>query len=318
MQTLIQNHFASLNWDIEPISLYEPIGYTLSAGGKRIRPQLVLMGAELFGGDIKAALPLATAIEVFHNFTLLHDDIMDNADTRRGRATVHKKWNANTAILSGDAMLIKAYQQLEQVQANKLPELLKLFSQTALEVCEGQQYDMNFEESDVVSLDEYFTMIRLKTAVLLATALKMGAISADANPIDAEHLYQFGINIGIAFQLRDDYLDVYGNEATFGKKIGGDIMCGKKTFLLINALEKGSKSHQQTIKQLLASETIEGKEKVNAITEIYNQLELPALCQEAMERYYNLAMQELQAITTAKTTIEPCVALAQKLMGRND
>ena len=261
---------------------------------------------------------MATAIEVFHNFTLLHDDIMDNADTRRGRATVHKKWNANTAILSGDAMLIKAYQQLEQVQANKLPELLKLFSQTALEVCEGQQYDMNFEESDVVSLDEYFTMIRLKTAVLLATALKMGAISADANPIDAEHLYQFGINIGIAFQLRDDYLDVYGNEATFGKKIGGDIMCGKKTFLLINALEKGSKSHQQTIKQLLASETIEGKEKVNAITEIYNQLELPALCQEAMERYYNLAMQELQAITTAKTTIEPCVALAQKLMGRND
>ena len=318
MQTLIQKHFEGLNWSIEPQSLYEPIGYTLSAGGKRIRPQLVLMGSALFGGTLEKALPAATAIEIFHNFTLLHDDIMDNADTRRGRATVHKKWNANTAILSGDAMMIKAYQQLEGISAEKLPEILTLFSQTALEVCEGQQYDMNFEVSEAVSLEDYFTMIRLKTAVLLAGALKMGAIMADADEKDANHLYEFGINIGIAFQLRDDYLDVYGNEATFGKKIGGDIMCGKKTFLLINALEKGTKSQQQTIKQLLASKSIEGKDKVTAITEIYNQLDLPHVCQGAMEHFYQKAISELDAITTHKNDKEPFIDLAEKLMGRND
>ena len=272
MESLIEKELERVSVEQSPVGLYAPIGYALSSGGKRIRPRLVLMGCELFGGDVKAALPLATAIEVFHNFTLLHDDIMDNADTRRGRATVHKKWDANTAILSGDAMLIKAYEQLEGVAASKLPELLHLFSRTALEVCEGQQYDMDFEQSAQVSLSDYFNMIRLKTAVLLGAALKMGAIVANASAEDANHLYAFGINIGIAFQLRDDYLDVYGNEQNFGKKIGGDILCGKRTFLLINAFDRCTASQKQSIGLLLGNVLISDDATIIVITVISTPL----------------------------------------------
>lgn len=318
LHTVISNQFDELDWNIEPKNLYAPIAYTLAAGGKRIRPTLVLMACKLFGGDISKAIKPAIAMEVFHNFTLLHDDVMDNADTRRNRMTVHKKWDVNTAILSGDAMLIKAYQFLENVDADKLPAVLNLFSQTALEVCEGQQYDVDFESREDVSLDEYFTMIRLKTGVLLAACLKLGALLAGAADCDAQAIYDFGIAIGIAFQLRDDYLDVYGNEKTFGKKIGGDIMCGKRTFLLINALKHGSVSQRQTILQLLKNNTIGSEEKIAAVTDIYNKLNMPEVCSIAMEEYYNKAIDALSSINQSDDAKAPFIELAKKLMGRLD
>ncbi len=316
---LINRHFESIGWDIEPHNLYDPIAYTLEAGGKRIRPTLVLMACRLFGGDVEKALMPATAIEVFHNFTLLHDDVMDNADTRRKRMTVHKKWDVNTAILSGDAMMIKAYQFLENVPADKLPAALSLFSRTAIEVCEGQQYDVDFERRDDVTIEEYYRMIRLKTAVLLAGSLKLGAILADAPADDADALYDFGIAIGIAFQLRDDYLDVYGDERTFGKKIGGDILCGKRTFLLINALKNGSVSQRQTIGQLLKNGGIPAEEKIAAVTAIYDSLDMPKVCADAMEEYYSRAMQALSRITDKDDAEKaPFVEFARSLMGRTE
>ena len=319
IHALINRHFESIGWDMEPHNLYDPIAYTLEAGGKRIRPTLVLMACRLFGGDVEKALMPATAIEVFHNFTLLHDDVMDNADTRRKRMTVHKKWDMNTAILSGDAMMIKAYQFLEDVPEKKLPAALALFSRTALEVCEGQQYDMDFERRDDVTLEEYFKMIRLKTAVLLAGSLKLGAILADAPDDEADALYDFGIAIGIAFQLRDDYLDVYGDERTFGKKIGGDILCGKRTFLLINALKNGSVSQKLTIAQLLKNSSIPAEEKIAAVTAIYDNLNMPAVCTAAMEEYYNKAMDALARIKSrSDREIAPFVEFARNLMGRNE
>lgn len=223
-----------LNWQNEPRGLYEPIAYELSIGGKRVRPVLTMMACNLFSDDLKAAVAPALGIEVFHNFTLLHDDIMDRADIRRGLPTVHKKWNDNTAILSGDVMLIVAYQLIAQTPMPHLKEVLDLFSKTAAEICEGQQYDVDYEARKKVEIDEYIEMIRLKTAVLLGCALKTGAIIGNASPADANLLYDVGINIGLAFQLKDDLLDVYGDEATFGKKIGGDILCNKKTYLLID------------------------------------------------------------------------------------
>ena len=316
---LINRHFESIGWDIEPHNLYDPIAYTLEAGGKRIRPTLVLMACRLFGGDVEKALMPATATEVFHNFTLLHDDVMDNADTRRKRMTVHKKWDVNTAILSGDAMMIKAYQFLENVPADKLPAALSLFSRTAIEVCEGQQYDVDFERRDDVTIEEYYRMIRLKTAVLLAGSLKLGAILADASADDADALYDFGIAIGIAFQLRDDYLDVYGDERTFGKKIGGDILCGKRTFLLINALKNGSVSQRQTICQLLKNGGIPAEEKIAAVTAIYDSLDMPKVCADAMEEYYSRAMQALSRITDKDDAEKaPFVEFARSLMGRTE
>lgn len=316
---LINRHFESIGWNIEPHNLYDPIAYTLEAVGKRIRPTLVLMACRLFGGDVEKALMPATAIEVFHNFTLLHDDVMDNADTRRKRMTVHKKWDVNTAILSGDAMMIKAYQFLENVPADKLPAALSLFSRTAIEVCEGQQYDVDFERRDDVTIEEYYRMIRLKTAVLLAGSLKLGAILADAPADDADALYDFGIAIGIAFQLRDDYLDVYGDERTFGKKIGGDILCGKRTFLLINALKNGSVSQRQTIGQLLKNGGIPAEEKIAAVTAIYDSLDMPKVCADAMEEYYSRAMQALSRITDKDDAEKaPFVEFARSLMGRTE
>lgn len=218
LKEIIQNYFKEIDWNIEPKQLYTPISYALESGGKRLRPMLTLMATKLFGGDINKAMPAAVALEIFHNFTLLHDDIMDRADMRRNRPTVHVKWDDNTAILSGDAMLIKAYQYLSKTETDKKEEILDLFTTTALQVCEGQQYDANFETRTDVTIEEYYHMIYLKTAVLLACALKMGAILGGASKEDANNIYEFGINIGIAFQLRDDYLDCYGDESTFGKK----------------------------------------------------------------------------------------------------
>ncbi len=318
MKDLIVKYFDNIDWDKEPKNLYAPIDYALQSGGKRIRPMLVLMASKLFGGNIEEALRPAAAMEIFHNFTLLHDDVMDNADTRRKRETVYAKWGANTAILSGDAMLIKAYQFLDQVAADKFQEVHQLFSQTALEVCEGQQYDSDFETRSDVTIEEYYEMVRLKTAVLLAGCLKLGAILGNASKEDADYIYEFGIAIGIAFQLRDDYLDCYGDEKTFGKKIGGDILCGKRTFLLIKTLEKCRQSQRQTINQLMSSKTTSPEEKVNAIINIYTDLGMPAICDEAMNRYYDIAIAALKKINKSESEIAPFVEFAQQLMGRKD
>ena len=318
MHKFINEQLKSLDWSISPKELYLPIGYALESGGKRIRPALVLMACELFGGDKERAVGAAMAIEVFHNFTLLHDDIMDNAETRRNRLTVHKKWDANTAILSGDAMMIKSYEFLEQTPVDSWSKIFPIFTRTALEVCEGQQYDMNFELCEEVTLDEYFNMIRLKTAVLLGAALQIGAILGGASNDDAQNLYDFGIAIGIAFQLRDDYLDTYGNENTFGKRIGGDILCGKKTFLLINALQNSEIEGQDKIKKVLMDKTISEQEKIDIIASIYNKLRIPSLCEEAMADYYHRALESLSKISGHKIEKEPFTRLAQQLMGRTD
>ncbi len=318
INALIKQYFDELNIVREPKNLYEPIAYALNTGGKRVRPALVLMAAELFGKDAREVLAPAAAMEIFHNFTLLHDDVMDNAETRRNRATVHEKWNNNTAILSGDAMLIEAYKQIVKVPEDKLSQVLELFSQTAIEVCEGQQYDVDFESRFDVEIEEYYTMIRLKTAVLLAACLKLGAILAEASDEDAQAIYDFGIAIGIAFQLKDDYLDTYGDEKTFGKKIGGDIASGKRSFLLVSTLKLCSKSQCQTIKQLLDVENhIRNEEKIIAIVDIYDKLGVSNICQEEMEKYYNQALECLNRINKTEEELATFVNFAKKLMGRN-
>jgi geranylgeranyl diphosphate synthase type II len=318
LQQQVEEKLAEINWNIEPIGLYQPIDYVLSLGGKRIRPVLTLLACKLFSDNEQAAMPAALAIEVFHNFTLLHDDVMDRADTRRGMPTVHKKWNDNTAILSGDAMLIKAYQFLQQVSADKLPHLLPLFSQTAVEVCEGQQYDVDFENSLDVTLPQYLEMIRLKTAVLLAAGLKMGAIIGGANNQDAQALYDYGINLGLAFQLRDDYLDSFGDAAVFGKKIGGDICCNKKTFLMITALQKAQGEDLQALQNWMnCNDTNRFEEKVQAVLAIYRKLHIDTLCEEAIHNYFTKSVGSLENVQLADNKKEILIKFANDLMGRN-
>ncbi len=275
----------------EPQQLYQPIDYSMSVGGKRIRPILCLMACNLFSDDINKAIKPAVGLETFHNFTLLHDDIMDKADVRRNQPTVHKKWNENTAILSGDAMMIAAYDYFLDLSPELLSLSLKVFNQTALEVCEGQQYDMDFENQLFVDEDSYIEMIRLKTAVLLAAALKIGAIIGGANEKNSHFIYQFGINMGLAFQLQDDYLDTFVDEETFGKRIGGDISENKKTFLLINALKKAP----DLIKPLLNGDLSENK-KIKLVTEIYKKLEIDKLAQTKILEYYQKALYALSEI----------------------
>jgi len=315
---LVQKYFKEACWTAEPKTLFDPIDYAMQSGGKRLRPTLVLMAAELFGADAQKLLQPAAVMEVFHNFTLLHDDVMDHADVRRGRPTVHKKWDENTAILSGDAMLIKAYQMLEMCVDDKLLRpALRLFSQTAIEVCQGQQYDGDFEHMDDVTLEDYYEMVRLKTGVLLAACLKMGALLAGADDEDQRNLYDFGINIGIAFQVWDDYLDCYGDEKTFGKKIGGDILCGKRSFLLVNALKDGKSSQVQTIKQLLKATKIADEQKITAVISIYDQLGLADKCHVAMEEYYKRALESLAKVKKPENEKRVFVKFADSLMGRN-
>lgn len=316
MQNYIEQQLQNIDWNIAPRELYQPIGYALESGGKRLRPTLVLMACELFGGSRTEALPAALAIEIFHNFTLLHDDVMDCADVRRGRPTVHRKWDTNTAILSGDAMMIKAYEQLQRLPEKTLCQVLPIFTQTALQVCEGQQFDINFERCEEVSLTEYYEMIRLKTAVLLAAALKIGAIVGDASEKDADLLYNYGIEVGIAFQLKDDYLDTFGDEKTFGKRIGGDILCGKKTFLLINALDRANDAQRAEIRQTLADKNLPEAEKIAKITDIYQQLDIPKLCEETIEARYQQAVAILHQISDAKNSLQPLEKLAEKLVDR--
>lgn len=304
----------SLDWSKDPKGLYEPIGYTLASGGKRIRPTLAMIASSLFGGKEEEVLPAALALEVFHNFTLLHDDVMDRAEVRRGRPTVHVKWNDNTAILSGDQMLIEAYKLLSHVPTDKLPQVLQWFNTMATGICEGQQYDVDFEQKNEVSIAEYMKMIELKTSVLLAYALKIGGYIAGANPTQLESLYQFGLHIGLAFQIQDDILDVYGNPETFGKAIGGDICCNKKTFLLLTAFEKADPQSKAELQQWLAISN-RNQEKIAAITAIYDHLGVRAAGESAMEEHTTLALAQLDTLPQNEATAQ-LRSLAERLATR--
>lgn len=278
-----------------PKELYEPIDYTLQLGGKRMRPLLVLLACKLFSNDVSEALKPAIGIELFHNFTLLHDDIMDDAPVRRGEEAVHKKWNSNIAILSGDAMMVKAYQNLVQTHSEALKPVLEIFNRTALEVCEGQQLDMNFEMRKDVTIDEYIEMIRLKTAVLLAASLQIGAIIGGASEEQAALLYNFGLNSGIAFQLQDDILDVYGESHKVGKQKGGDIIANKKTYLLLKAEELATSEAESSLNNWLEGQH-QDSEKVQGVTDIYNQLGVKEFAEARMWEYFNLATESLKTV----------------------
>ena len=317
----INKAIASLNWKKEPRGLYEPIEYALAAGGKRIRPTLALIAADtivnggLINGDaIEQTLPAALALEVFHNFTLLHDDVMDKAPIRRGQPTVHVKWNENTAILSGDQMLIEAYKLLSGVPNDKLPQVLKWFNEMATGICEGQQLDVDFEHMSHVSIEDYMHMIELKTSVLLANAMRIGGYIAGANESQQEALYQYGLHIGLAFQIQDDILDVYGDPKTFGKAVGGDICCNKKTILLLTALETADpESKAELLQWLMAKDCNE--EKIAAVTEIYNRLGVRASCETVMEEHTSLALAQLDRLPQNDAT-ERLRELAEKLATR--
>lgn len=309
----IEEALARLTFDQPPRSLFDPITYTLSLGGKRIRPALALMACDLFGGKNEDVLQPALGLEVFHNFTLLHDDLMDEADRRRDKPTVHKLWNPNVAILSGDAMLICAYQLVAKANDKAI---LELFSRTALEICAGQQYDMEFESRSDVTEEEYIEMIRLKTAVLLACALKVGAMIGGASTADADALYDYGIHIGLAFQLQDDLLDVYGDPKTFGKNIGGDILCNKKTFLLINALSVASEEQRQVMEDWMARKSYDAQEKIAAFTNLYNELSIRDLTERRIEDYYRMASEDLVRLSIAPETLSVLKGTCDRLMKR--
>lgn len=288
------SYLASKQWVQEPKNLYEPIDYILKLGGKRIRPVLTLMAADIFGSDYKKALSAALAIEVFHNFTLVHDDIMDAAPLRRGKATVHEKWDINTGILSGDAMLILAYKYFENYTPEVFQELAKLFSKTALEVCDGQQLDVDFETRKKVTIDEYLNMICLKTSVLVAAALKMGAIVAESDAKNASLIYDFGLNLGLAFQLQDDYLDTFGDPETFGKQIGGDIIENKKTFLYLKTLEIADKETKKKLKYFYRKKLKDNSLKIVEVTRIYQMNDIPFLIAKEIEKYTDKAFATLE------------------------
>lgn len=300
----------------EPSELYAPQSYILSLGGKRIRPLLTLIGCDLFRGDVNEAVHAAMTVELFHNFSLIHDDIMDNAPLRRGSVTVHEKWNSNIAILSGDAMLVNAYQELSKCKPQHLQALLELFNKTAIEVCEGQQFDMNFETKGDVSIDAYVNMITLKTAVLLGCSLQMGAIIANADKQSQQHIYNFGKEIGIAFQLKDDILDVYGNADKVGKQSGGDIISNKKTFLLLKSLELASGDTKMTLQNWIAKKEFDKEEKVIAVKNIYDQLNIKVLSETEMNRHYSSALKNLEQIDCESSKKQSLLTFASNLMER--
>lgn len=300
-----------------PSELYEPVYYILSLGGKRIRPALALMACNLFSEDVSEAVKPALAIEVFHNFTLVHDDIMDNAPVRRNKPTVHTKWDNNVAILSGDAMQIMAYRLICESKPAILKSLLDIFNTTALEVCEGQQYDMNFATRNDVTLDEYIRMIELKTSVLLAASLKIGAVCAGAPESEAQKLYEFGRNLGLAFQIQDDYLDVYANRDVFGKATGGDIAENKKTFLLIKALELATEKHTKTLQDAINNQITDADEKVALVKDVYNLLNIPELAIKSIEDYTNKAFKYLDSVAVDNSRKELLHELARDLMMRD-
>jgi len=317
LQTLIQKAIEQLSYPAQPPDLYEPISYILSIGGKRLRPALLLMACDIFGGDVNKAVKAALAIEVFHNFTLMHDDIMDKAPLRRGKATVHEHWNQNVAILSGDAMMVEANKLMLQVDDRILRPVMDIFNNTATGVCEGQQFDMSFESRDHVSAKEYINMIRLKTAVLLGGALKIGALIGGANEKDANLIYTFGEQLGIAFQLQDDVLDVYGDPDKFGKQVGGDIISNKKTYLLIKAQELARAGTAGELQKWLNNPKADSRKKVAAVTGIYNQLNIREQAKQAIQSYAGKAFTALNEIDLPVTQKQYLNAFADSLMVRD-
>ena len=313
---MVEDAITSLPLEREPKGLYEPIRYVLSLGGKRIRPVLMLMAYNLYREDVKPCLMPAIGLETYHNFTLLHDDLMDRAEVRRGKTCVHLKWNDNTAILSGDNMLVLAFQYMMQCREEKLADVMRIFSKTAVEIDEGQQYDVDFETRNDVTEAEYIEMIRLKTSVLLACALQIGATLADAPKQDAQALYRFGENLGLAFQLQDDFLDVYGDPKVFGKKIGGDILCNKKTFMLINALLHASSEDRAELQRWIESKDGNPDEKIRSVTALYTKIGVDRMAKERMNTYYAEAQACLNQVSLPKERKQMLRDIAHELMGR--
>ncbi len=313
LSQLFAKHFEQNHFPAKPTNLYEPCNYFLQIGGKRIRPVLTLLGNELFAEINQDAFEVATAIELFHNFTLIHDDMMDAASLRRGMQTVHTKYNSNIALLGGDVMLIKAYEYLAKINSEYLARILQLFNKTAAEVCEGQQLDMDFESQDNVSLDDYIEMIGLKTSVLLAAALQMGAIIGGASEGNCNHLYQFGLNLGIAFQIQDDYLDAFGDPEKFGKEVGGDIKQNKKTFLFLHTLEVANDEQKQKIKQLIQENPAD---KVQQMLGIFKECNVDAWANELKEKYYQIALKHLDDIAVTSVRKKALIELAEFLIQR--
>ncbi|WP_131537403.1 polyprenyl synthetase family protein [Pedobacter nototheniae] len=316
LQEILDQAIQNLTFPDHPKHLYEPIKYIINLGGKRVRPLLVLMGTELFGTDAKHAIHAAMAIEVFHNFTLVHDDIMDNAPLRRGKATVHEKWSTNTAILSGDVMMVEANKNLAKVNPIFLKDVLDTFNATAQGVCEGQQLDMEFEQRDDVSIEEYINMIRLKTAVLLGGALKLGAIIGKASEKDADLIYQFGENIGIAFQLQDDILDVYADPDKFGKQVGGDIIANKKTFLLLKAFELAKDENLDALENWTSYKKFDVGQKVSAVKQVYDALNIQNIAKASMDEYLNKALAVFKQIDVSDEAKSKLLTLTTQLMAR--
>ena len=310
----IQNAIAQLDWKREPYGLYEPIEYILNLGGKRLRPMLAVLASQIFNGNKEDVIPAALALEVFHNFTLLHDDVMDKADMRRGHPTVHTKWNENTAILSGDQMMIEAYKQLALLPDDKLPQVLRWFNEMATAICEGQQYDIDFESSTTVAISDYLMMIEKKTALLLAYSLRIGAYIAGASEQEQDALFQYGRHIGIAFQIQDDVLDVYGDPSNFGKAIGGDICCNKKTFLLLTALDIADAESKASLLQWLITSN-NNAEKIQAVTALYTQLGVREIGEAVMEDHTAEALAQLELLPQNDYTNQLRV-LAEKLATR--
>lgn len=311
---LLEKEITTYSFPKDPKNLYEPLSYFLSLGGKRIRPALTLMGAELFGKGVQEAIPAALAVEYFHNFTLIHDDIMDAAPLRRNKETVHTKWNSNIAILSGDVLFVHAYSLLAKQDPSVLPQLMQIFNTTAIEVCEGQQFDMDFEERMDVTVEEYIEMIRLKTSVLLGCALKMGAIIAGANEQDQEKIYAFGQHLGIAFQIQDDILDLYADPEKFGKQVGGDVIANKKTLLNLLAIDLANEQQKDHLKLIAASTN--PHQKVEDTRRIYDTIGVKEICEEKMQEYFILALENIHSIAVDESLKQPLIKLAKFLMSR--
>ena len=312
--SLVQDEIEQTSYNGHPSELYEPMNYMIQLGGKRLRPVTTLLSTQLFSGDIKKAIPAAKAIEVFHNFTLIHDDIMDKAPLRRGKETVHEKWNNNIAILSGDTLLIEVYNHFLEGKYENLALILKVFNQTAIQVCEGQQLDMNFETRQDVTIEEYINMIRLKTSVLVGGAFKIGALVANAKESESDLIYEFGVNLGIAFQLQDDYLDCFGDPEKFGKQVGGDIISNKKTFMMLKALEIDSSGELQG---RVSEKVFDPEEKVESVKALYKKLHVDILAFDLMNEYYTKAIDNLHQIESLEGAKNKIIRFAEDLMKRS-
>ena len=313
---LFENYLAQIQFPEEPEQLYKPILYSMSGGGKRIRPTLLMLACEAFGGDVQQALPAAAAVEMFHNFTLLHDDIMDNAEVRRGKPSVYASWGNNVAILSGDAMMICSYRLLSKVPSEKLASIMEIFTTTALQVCEGQQYDMDFESRQKVSVVEYMHMIELKTSVLLAGAAAIGAVLGDASEEDCRQIYRYALELGLAFQLQDDLLDSYGTQEELGKRIGGDILEGKKTCLMLNAMSRATEEDREVLRSTYLDASLSDDEKIERVKAIYDKYDIPHLINQQISLRFDRALSILDSLAIPKERTEHLRVFAQNLMGR--